>query len=209
MKHQLLIFLSVGLVIFFALLNIKIPSPTGETIVKTTEDTYAIALDHVVNRFFNIAGIRFPQGTCGDVVRELYGNIAYESLTATAGFGTSGEHRLATVSFAIEPMDAFGTVDMVKSSILNGGEVDSFITMSVETIVRVPKDTRSTYLFIDLYGVSDDAFNVVHGLFSTPSVDCTFVTKEGVAVCDCKVHRIYGIEIGGESITPFAMQKII
>lgn len=209
MKHQILLIISTALVVFFAVLQLDMPSPTGATIVKPTEGTYAIAIDHIVNRFFNVAGIRFPLGTCGDVVRELYGNVAYDSLSASSGFGSRGEHRLATVSFAIEQTDTFGTVDMVKSSILNGGDVNSFITMSVETIVRVPKDTRSTYLFMDLYGVSDGEFKVVHGGFSTPSVDCTFVTKEGTAICDCKAHRIYGIEIGGESIMPFAMQKII
>jgi hypothetical protein len=210
MKHQLLLFLTVGLVFFFILLNIRIPSTiTGATIEEPTENTYAIALDHLVNRFFNIEGIRFPLGACGEIVRELYANVAYEGLTTTSGFGTAGQHRLATISFAIEPMDAFGTIDMVKSSILDGENVDSFITMSAETLVRVPKDTRSTYLFMDLYGISDGTFNVIRGEFSTPSVDCSFVTRDGKAICDCNVHRIYGIEIGGETITPFALQKII
>jgi hypothetical protein len=212
MKHQILLFLSVGVIFFFILLNIELPhgnNITGAAIIDETEDTYAIALAHLVNRFFNIQGIRFPIGSCGDVIRELYSNVAYEGLTATSGFSTDGQHRLATVSFAIEPIDTFGTIDMVKSSILNGENVDSFITMSAETIVRVPKDTRSTYLFMDLYGISDGAFNIIRGEFSTPSVDCSFITRDGVAICDCNVHRIYGIEIGGETISPFVQQKII
>ncbi len=200
MKHEILVFFSIGIVIFFALLKLELPSPTGEVVVKATGDTYAIALDHVVGKFFNVAGIEFPRGTCGDIARELYGNIAYQSLTATAGFGTRNEHRVATISFAIEPMDAFGTVDMVKSDVLNGEDVDSFISMSAEMLVRVPKDTRSTYLFMDLYGVSEGAFNVMRGEFSTPSVDCSFINRNGIAICDCNVHRISGIEIGGEVI---------
>ncbi len=209
MRHQILVILSIGIIIFFTLINLEITTPTGATITKTQETNYALGLSHVVNRFFDVEGIRFPLGACGDVVRELYGNIAYDSFTASSGFGTRGAHRLATISFAIEPTDVFGTVDLVKSTLLNGGEVDSFITLSAETIVRVPKDTRSTYLFIDLYGITDNAFNVVRGQFSTPSVDCTFETKNGKAICDCKAHRIYGIEIGGETITPFVAQKII
>jgi hypothetical protein len=211
MKHQLLLFLSIGVIFFFILLNVEIQGNniTGASIVKETETTYAIALDHLVNRFFNVQGIKFPIGTCGDIVRELYSNVAYEGMTATSGFGTNGQHRLATISFAIEPLDAFGTMDMVKSEILNGDNADSFITMSVETLVRVPKDTRSTYLFMDLYGISDGTFNVIHGEFSTPSVDCSFITRNGAAICDCNVHRIYGIEIGGETISPFVQQKII
>ncbi len=209
MKHQILVILSIGIIIFFTLINLDANTPTGATITKSQEANYAIGLSHVVNRFFDVEGIRFPLGACGDVVRELYGNIAYDSFTASTGFGTRGPHRLATISFAIEPTDVFGTVDLIKSTLLNGGEVDSFITLSAETIVRVPKDTRSTYMFLDLYGISGTTFDVMRGEFATPSVDCSFTTKNGKAVCDCKAHRIYGIEIGGETIAPFVAQKII
>ena len=42
-----------------------------------------------------------------------------------------------------------------------------------------------------------DLFYVQRGRFATPSLDCDFVTQDGIAVCDCKVHSIRDIAVAG------------
>jgi len=198
MRHQLLLLLSVGLVIFFALMNVDAPSITGAFLVKETETTYAVKLHHIVNKFFGVAGLQFPAGSCGDIAEQLYANIAAQGLDETSGTITSGNSKLATISFDIDQIDTFGTLDMVKGPVLmDGNPEDSFISISAESIVRVPKEIKTTYYFLDIYGMSDGLFHVTHGSFSTPSVDCTFKSQAGQAVCDCNVHRVSGIRTGG------------
>lgn len=201
MRHQLLIFLSVGMIFFFILLNADLQignNITGAALVKETETTYAIALRHIVNEFFGIQGVQFPKGSCAEVARDLYAGIVSQSLNEQSGFITDGPNKLATISFDIEMLDIFGTVDMVKGPlIMNSEEVDSLITISTEAIIRVPKEIKTTYFFLDLYGTSEEVFQVTRGSFSTPSVDCSFVTRDGEAICDCDVHRVSGVRTGG------------
>ena len=43
-------------------------TPTG-AVVK--ENSYALTLDDTVNRFFETYAVTFPQGSCGEVARQL------------------------------------------------------------------------------------------------------------------------------------------
>ena len=212
MKHQLLLFLSIGIIFFFVLLNIELPKGgiTGAAIVEETEDNYALKLSHLVNNFFEVNGIIFPLGDCGDITREMYKGLTRYAFSETAGYGTNGYHRLASISFDIDELDAFGTIDMAKGeTLLKGDDADSFISINSEAIIRVPKELRSTFFLMDLYGNSGTYFTVTRGSFSTPSVECSFITRDGQAVCDCNVHSIYGIRTGGiTGVKPFPNNKV-
>jgi len=198
MRHPILISLSAGLVLFFALLNIHIPtgSPTGAVVEETGSS--ALAIHTVITNFFEVQDLQFPAGACGDVAKELYENVAYSQMDTSAGFSTTGRDRIATMNFVIDRTARYGTVDMAKGKgIINDGPTDSFISLIPEAIVRVPKELRTTYYSMDLYGVSDGLLYIIHGSFSTPSVDCKFVAREGQAICDCASHTITGIRIAG------------
>jgi len=202
MKHELLVFFSIGIIFFFVLLNADFPrgSITGAATQETTE-FYAHTLNHLVTEFFRDADIDFPDGGCGDIAQELYGNIAYTPLDASAGYGTTGVDRISTMNFVIDRTTRYGTLDMAKGrGVINDEMTDSFISINTETIVRVPKEVRTTYFAMDLYGMSDGNFIVMHGSFSTPSVDCTFITRNGKAICDCASHPISGIRIAGIAV---------
>lgn len=190
--------MSVGLVVFFALLSFKEPSITGAAITEENGKSHAMVLHNIITDFFGIQGINFPNGKCGDIAQELYGNIAFNSLDTSAGYGTTGPDRIATLNFVVDRTEKYGTVDMAKGSeIIQDGTTDSFISINTETIVRVPKEVRTTYFSMDLYGISNGAFMISHGSFSTPSVDCTFVTKNSMAICNCVSHPITGIRVAG------------
>jgi hypothetical protein len=199
MKHQLLLFSSVGLVLFFFLVSLDgKPSITGASTTEENDASHALVLDNVITNFFGDEHIDFPDGGCGDIAKELYGNIAYSQLDVTAGYATTGSHRIATMNFVVDRTSKYGTVDMAKGSdVIDDGQIDSFISINSETIVRVPKEVRTTYFSMDLYGMSRGMFSVMHGSFSTPSVDCTFFTRDGRAICDCVSHPITGIRIAG------------
>ncbi len=199
MRHQLLILLSVGIVLFFFFINIgEKPSITGASLMEETERTYAVRLHHIANDFFEIDGLQFPEGGCGEIAQQLYSHIVSSSVDETSGFYTSGKSRLATLGFDMDQKDTFGTLDMIKGPVLmNGKPDDSFISISAEAIVRIPKEIKTTYYFMDLYGTSDGVFVVNRGSFSTPTADCSFVVNDGMADCKCNVHRVSGIRTGG------------
>lgn len=186
------------MVVFFALMSMKEPFITGAASTEENVKSYAMVLDNVITNFFGIQGINFPNGKCGDIAQELYSNIAFSSLDTTAGYGTTGPDRIATLNFVVDRTEKYGTVDMAKGSeIIQDGTTDSFISINTETIVRVPKEVRTTYFSMDLYGISNGAFIISHGSFSTPSVDCTFITRNSMAICDCVSHPITGIRVAG------------
>jgi len=205
MTHQLLVFITFFLVIFFALLNIHVPlshSPTGAVVNDDASDTtnhaYALALDGVVSAFFNTQTIAFPQGDCGDVARDLYNTIAFTSVDTSSGFVTRGPDRVATLNFVTDRTARYGTLDLVNGPSLIGDEgTTSFLSINTETIVRVPKEVRTTYFSLDLYGTTNTQFHVTRGKFSTPSLDCSFVSTGDIALCNCKAHSITGIRVAG------------
>ncbi|VVB81900.1 Uncharacterised protein [uncultured archaeon] len=197
MKHQLLVFASVGIIVFFALLNIDIPSLQGHGLTGQAveeAESYPVMLNDVVRDFFAVGYVDFPSGGCGDVAASLYDNIFLTPLDATTGFATVGVDRLATVNFVIDRTERLGTLDMMSRS--DGGE-NAVLNVNAEAVVNIPKQSRSTFVVMDLYGTTTDKFYVTKGRFSTPSLDCTFVTRNDQTVCDCKVHSITGIAVAG------------
>ena len=197
MKHQLLIFASIGIIVFFALLNIDIPALSGHSLtgqVVEEPESYPVTLNDVVKDFFVVSYVDFPSGGCGDVAASLYENIFMRSLDATTGFATTGVDRLATINFVIDRTERLGTLDMmtkysdVENAVLN---------VNAEAVVNVPKQTRSTFAVMDLYGTHTDRFYVTRGRFSIPSLECTFITRNDQTICDCQVHSITGIAVAG------------
>ena len=200
MKHQLLVFGSIGLVVFFALLNVDVPSLTGRFVEESQVEVRSITLNDIAKDFFGVRFIDFPSGDCGDVAASLYDNVFLRPVDDTAGFVTSGYDRLASINFVIDRNERLGTLDMMTQS--NGGE-NAVLNVNTEAVVVIPKQTRSTFMVMDLYGSLSDRFYVTRGRFSIPSLDCTFVTRNDQTVCDCKVHSISGISVAGiTSATP-------
>ena len=205
MRHPVLLTLSFFLIAFFTLLQLNIDyqvaSPTGGAIVEQEAESahYAVALDHVVTDFFSVNAIEFPSGSCGDVARDLYSTVAFTSIDVSSGFGTTGVEGVSTLNFVIDRTARYGTMDLAKGKSIVGDKYStSFISLNTETIVRVPKEVRTTYFSLDLYGTSGSTFQVDRGRFSTPSVDCDFLSSpEGIAVCNCNAHSISGIRVAG------------
>jgi len=194
MNKPVILFVGIGLVFFIFL--VKIPSPTGKVIEET--GNYAELLNHHVTDFFQIGGVMFPLDNCGAVAKQIYEDIAFVIVDTTTGFSTSGVERLASLNFVIDRTERYGTIDMAKGRTLVGKNgVDSMIALNVEAIVRVPKNSRSNFVAMELYGNSDGIFTVEHGAFSTASLDCTFVVSNGRTVCDCKTHPIQDISVAG------------
>ncbi len=205
MKHQILLYLSVGVMFFFALLNVELPHGNGITGAATEEaeqKTYAFSLSTLISRFFNVEDVIFPVGSCSDIASDIYSSIAYKPVDTTVGFSTNGKERLATINFIIDRQVYMGTMDLISSPSLLGKEnADGMISFNTEAAIHLPHDERTTYFVMDLYGNTRGMFVVNRGRFSTPSADCAFVVNNGKALCDCKTHTISGIKIGG--ITAF------
>jgi len=195
MKHQAIIFISVGLVFFFVLLNIDIRTPTGAA----TSETHAKSLDHVVDEFFNIETIKFPNGACGQIVKDIYNNIALTPLDVKTGFMTEGYEKIASLNFVTDRTRRFGTMDLVYgASTLAADNADSMIATSVSSVVAVPKRSRANFVNMDLYGHTiNGVFYVNKGRFSIPSTECIFVVSNGDAFCECDSHAIASMEIAG------------
>lgn len=167
----------------------------GASIGSTTSYSHTPA--NKVHDFFGVNGIVFPAQDCGDIAQGLYENIAGMAADDMTGFATSGPNRAATINFILDRIRLMGTLDLVKGSIVNDPQADSMISINTEAIARTPKEIRKTFFNMDLYGVTDQYFYVLHGRFSTPSLDCSFINQDGGAVCDCKVHSIRDIAVAG------------
>lgn len=201
MKHQLYTLLTIGVVICFAILQFgESPRVTGAAVVEERgSDAYAVTLHHLLTQFFNVNSIRFPANACAPITESLYTNIAHTPINVNVGYSTQGPERVKTFSFITGRTIHYGTADFVKGTpIINDGESDSLVSLNVESIVRVPKDERTTYLFIDFYGNTQGSEYVVNkGRFATPSTECAFIVRNGNAYCDCEAHTISGISVAG------------
>jgi hypothetical protein len=176
------------------------------------DDTMAYSLHSHAMDFFGTSELIFPPSQCSQTLSDLYNDVARAPLDVSTGFSTTGGERLSTLSFVIDRTEKYGTADFVKSPTFIYRHVDSLISINTEAVVRVPKETRTTYVVMDLYGSSSPTprgslFLVQGGRFSTPSVDCFFVYVNGRTVCDCDVHSIQGIAIGGITSAPFVEEN--
>jgi hypothetical protein len=175
-------------------------------------ETRAYSLHSHAMDFFRTSEIVFPPSVCSQALGDLYDSVARATLDVSTGFRTNGEERLSTLSFVIDRTEKYGTADFVKSPTFIYRHVDSLISINTEAVVRVPKETRTTYVVMDLYGSTSPTpmgsfFLVQGGRFSTPSTDCFFVYVNGRTVCDCDVHGIQGIAIGGVTSPPFVEEN--
>lgn len=175
-------------------------------------ETRAYSLHSYAMDFFGTSEIVFPPSVCSQNLNDLYSSVARVPLDVSTGFKTSGVERLSTLSFVIDRTEKYGTADFVKSPTFIYPYVDSLISINTEAVVRVPKETRTTYVVMDLYGASSPTprgslFLVHGGRFSTPTIDCFFVYVNGRTVCDCDVHSIQGIAIGGVTSPPFVEEN--
>ena len=170
MKHQFLVFATVFIVIFFAVLSIPMPrNSTGVTGEAVSHD--AETLDSAVANYFGVSSLQFPFGDCGDAARGLYDAIAYTGSDAFGGLSAPDRIRRDFSTGTI-----VGTLDLARS---DGSGIIS-VTESV--------DSSQPISSFALYGTLDGNFVVDHGTFSLPSIDCTFFSNRGKAICDCHAH---------------------
>lgn len=198
MKVQIL----VAVAALFALGGLLISNSSITGLIVDGDRMYSLH-SHAMD-FFKTSEIVFPPSVCGQSLQDLYDDVARSPLDVSAGFKTTGDERLSTLSFVVDRTEKYGTADFVKSPTFIYPNVDSLISINTEAVVRVPKETRTTYVVMDLYGSASRSslFEVKGGRFSTPSVDCFFVNVYGRTVCDCDVHSIQGIAIGGVTSPP-------
>lgn len=188
----------LALVLAVGLLVIKTPALTGAAVQETEErKTYAHTLNDRITRFFGVYAIDFPRGTCTSILEELFTDIVFDITEVTRGYSTTGKERIATLNFGIQQSETLGTIDMIKGASLTGDEkTEGYITMTSQSYIRVPKKQRLTFFSIGILGTLDQLFRVTKGSFSTPALDCTFTTNDGVADCSCSMHPIKGELMG-------------
>ena len=213
------VLIGVGIALVFALFlegNLGLGAATlGSYEPPLPDRSASLTLHDYAIKFFEIEDIKFPDGVCLPVAHELYGDVAYNSVDVTVGYKTTGEHRMATTNFVLSDgvnrNERYGTIDFVKSSaILKKEESDSFISISSEAVARVPKATRATYLIMDMFGTTIGSnMYITRGRWSIPSMDCIFLIKEGYAFCNCDVHTIKGIAVGGITRPPEAEERYL
>ena len=164
MSNKLTLLITLTLIFFVASLFVIFSNPSPSGLVVEGSNTYAKTFGHLVNEFFDVGGIYFPPGVCTNVLEELYLNIAPERVDVTQGFETTGRERLASINFVVKRTTPFGTLDMIKGQTLVGEPgIDSLININAETLIRVPKDQRATYMSIELLGISNTVFVVKKG----------------------------------------------
>ena len=193
MKYEYLVIATAGIIIFLLALNIKIPGGlTGAATIDA--ESYAYTLQNIIQNFYGIYDIRFPKGTCTQIAEQLYLDLAMQPMTVTSGYDTNGNERVATLTFGIDRH--IGIADMVKGrSLTNDPESDSMLAIHTETVVRIPPDpVRMTFYNMELHGTTTGNFIVNRGSFSTPTLDCSFISVRGIAQCQCETHPQQGIQ---------------
>lgn len=183
----------VILIVALALTISRTSSPTTLAIRQSEEQTYAHTLNDRITTFFEVYALDFPRATCTNVVEELYTTLAYLPTEITGGYRTHSKERIATINFGVEPLEALGTADLIKGTSLIGDKDDSFISINAQSVMRLARENRYTFLKMNLYGTSKELFTIKHGTFSTPSLDCSFTAEDGIAECECKAHSIEGV----------------
>lgn len=191
MKHLALLGI-VGMLGLLSLFLLASSAITGDFVI--SGESTAVNLDALVTGFFGVDSVRFPTGGCGDVARQLYTDVATPSLDVSTGFQTLGGNSLSTINFVIDRTERLGTLDMGKGiALVKGVDGDSFISLSVDAVVRVPKAIRVTGMTLNLHGMHQRDFVVTSGAFTTPAFDCAFRSQAGRAVCDCAMHPQQGL----------------
>ncbi len=201
MRHSIALLTSVALAVFFVLLQIKLPSPTGA--VAEEQHNVSLGLNQEVDNFFGTNGVLFPRGNCGDVISDFYSYYAFMP-AMTEGFATEGADKVATINFMMDRVRYVGTMDLFKGQFLSAGDENAQIGVKMESITRIPKGSRRNFFDFNIYGITDGTFVVTRGTFSTPSLDCEFKTASGLAICNCQAHSIRDIS-GGKF--PVALQS--
>lgn len=185
MKHQLYIYITIFLVMFFAILSVQNPEYTGAAAADDSQ-TYAYTLDHIINNNLGTYEVRFPTGACADTLEQLYQMTAGKPLEVTAGYSTKGNDKVASLTFGMDR--SLGSLDIVKGGITGLSE-ETLVSIETHTTVRMPPGVvRLTSLNMNLYGYTRGEFFVTRGTFSTPSLNCEFTSQEGKAICDCRAH---------------------
>lgn len=192
MKYEYLIIAITGILVFLLALNVKIPGQvTGAVTAEKEESSYGYTVHSIIQEFYGIYDVDFPQGTCTQIAKQLYYDIALKAITASNGYNTKSVERIGMLTFSSGKNT--GLLDMVKGrSLTNDPDSDSMISVHTETVVRLPPDrsSRRTFFNLEIHGNAAGNFVVNSGSFSTPALDCTFASLRGVAHCECQTHPV-------------------
>jgi len=205
MKHTYLLFGSVLIVALLCVgtgsIRFANPSLTGGVVIDQSGplSTRAVPLSERVDTFFGTTQVLFPNHACARVAERMYVDITSRPPDVTNGFQTEGAERVSTTNFVTDRYRRYGTIDLVHGeSLLEGKDADSAISLNIETSVQVPKAARANYFSMDMYGfITQRNFIVTKARYSTPSLDCAFLTYNGDVECDCNHHAIANIKVAG------------
>lgn len=153
---------------------------------------FAFNLNDWVRGFFQVEGLRFPNHPCTNVARELYENVALQTLSVTEDFSTHGKERVASIMFGKES-ERVGALELLYGKTLLGrtGE-DSAVNLIAETPARIPKLTRVSNVELSLYGVRQPLWvYVTSGRLRTPTLQCEFSVEDDGVSCSCEHGRTY------------------
>lgn len=205
MRHTLTLFGSIIIVALFCIsAGVQFEfehSPTGGAVIDQNGplQTRAVPLEDHVNTFFGITDVLFPQHACAIVAERMYEDITSRPPDVTNGFRTQGPERVSTTNFVTDRYRRYGTIDLVHGqALLENNDADSAISLNTETSVQVPKAARANFFSMDMYGITTQQhFIVTKARYSTPSLDCAFLTYNGNVECNCNHHPIANIEVAG------------
>ncbi|RMD58292.1 hypothetical protein D6825_01330 [Candidatus Woesearchaeota archaeon] len=204
-SKQAMLIASVFLVLLFALLSVRLQTPTGNAsnalqplpILQEDEESqdrkfHAYTLSDLINKFYKVRAVRFPEGECTRIAAELYHSVVGQTLAVTSGYSTGGNERVATYTYGTER--TIGSIDMIHGrGLVKEQDANSLLTFNAETVVRIPPDPmKMTRITLDLYGQSDGKLYITKGKFTTPALECSFTSDRGVALCDCTAEPING-----------------
>ena len=201
MKENYFVVISAILITIFLVGRAGIfDAPTGAATSEAQASvSSALNLHQIMTDFYGGKTFMMPRGPCGDVLQGLYADIAYMPVDVKTGFETDGPERIATFNFIMDRLRRIGTIDMMYgSTLLNNEDANVMVSINLESSASHPKNVRSNFLALDVYGyMSPEGIYVNKGQFSTPALDCIFVSHNGGSTCDCDAHSIGGIEIAG------------
>ncbi|MBW3018703.1 hypothetical protein KY329_00775 [Candidatus Woesearchaeota archaeon] len=194
----------------FAAVVICLVLLAGNSITGMFGETKALTLNNRAELFFGVDNIILPYGQCMQPIQDLYSGVADTAVYSTSGYSGYGENRFATTTFIIDMDEIYGTMDFVKSpEFLADRDADSYIALSSEAVIRVPKATKRTYLVMDLLGVTRGrTLFLTKGRMSTPTTDCIFWIADDGTKCNCNIHTTMGIALGGVTAAPKVEERM-
>ena len=100
MKYEYLVIATTCILVFLLALNVKIPGQATGAITVEDEGTHAYTVHGIIQEFYGIYDIEFPQGACTQIAKQLYYDTALKPTTASNGYNTDSVERIGMLTFS-------------------------------------------------------------------------------------------------------------